>query len=273
MALSKEEFEKISEYIYRKAGISLDERHFDKLNKYFDKRYTELNINSFRQYFFKIRFEDKDGEEFQKLMNAVTVNETYFYREKYQFEVLIKYVLPEIVSKRPKGEPIRILSAPCSSGEEAYTIALHLLDEGTMIEEHDFELIGIDINSEVIDKAKRGFYTERSVHEVPKTTLNANFTKQALGYQISADLRDAIDFKIANVFDKSQMRSLGKFDVIFSRNMLIYFDDASRKDVAMTFYDMLKPSGYIMLGHAEYMSRIVSVFHAKKFDNVLAYQK
>ncbi|PCH99419.1 MAG: chemotaxis protein CheR, partial [Flavobacteriaceae bacterium] len=77
----------------------------------------------------------------------------------------------------------------------------------------------------------------------------------------------------ANVFDKTQMRKLGKFDVIFSRNMLIYFDDASRKEVAMTFYDMLNPGGYVLLGHAEYMSRIVSVFTAKKIDNTLIYQK
>ena len=82
-----------------------------------------------------------------------------------------------------------------------------------------------------------------------------------------------MDFQVANVFDKTQMRKLGKFDVIFSRNMLIYFDDASRKEVAMTFYDMLNPGGYVLLGHAEYMSRIVSVFKAKKIDNTLIYQK
>jgi len=272
--LSKENFEKIGEFIYRKSGISLEaEKHYDKLAKYVDKRATELGVDSFRKYFFKLRFEDKDGSEFQELMNGVTVNETYFYREKEQFEVLANTILPELHSKMPAGKPLRILSSPCSTGEEPYSMILHILNEGSVVEERDIEVVGIDIDSTVIEKAKLSKYTERSVHAIPKSTLNQWFRKKGLGYELSEDLQGSVDFQVCNVFDKTQMRKLGKFDVIFSRNMLIYFDDASRKEVAMTFYDMLNPGGYVLLGHAEYMSRIVSVFKAKKVDTTLIYQK
>ena len=272
--VSEENFSKISEFIYRKSGIFLEHgKHYAKIETLIEKRADILDFESFRKYFFHLRFEDNDGHEFQELMNGVTVNETYFYREKNQFEVLSTYILPELNRTKRAGEPIRILSSPCSTGEEPYSIVLHILEEAKVIEERDIEIVALDIDSTVIEKAKKGFFSERSVHAVPKNVLNNFFTKKSLGYQLSEDLLGAVDFRVANVFDKSKMRSLGKFDVIFSRNMLIYFDDASRKEVAMTFYDMVNTGGYVMLGHAEYMSRIVSVFKAKKVNDSLIYQR
>lgn len=272
--LSKENFSKIGEFIYRKSGIYLEEeKHYDKLAKYINKRSEALSFDSFRKYFYKLRFDDKEGEEFQELMNAITVNETYFFREKDQFEVLVNRILPELHKSLPASKPLRILSSPCSTGEEPYSMILHIVEEGNVVEHRDIEVVGIDIDSTVIQKAQSAKYSERSVHAIPKNVLNKWFKKRGLGYEIGEDLHGSVDFQVANVFDKTQMRNLGKFDVIFSRNMLIYFDDASRKEVAMTFYDMLNPGGYVLLGHAEYMSRIVSVFKAKKIDNTLIYQK
>lgn len=272
--LSKENFMKIGEFIYRKSGIYLEEdKHYEKIAKYIDKRSVELGVDSFRKYFFKLRFEDKDGSEFQELMNAVTVNETYFFREKDQFEVLVNNILPELHKSLPASKTLRILSSPCSTGEEPYSMILHILEEGNIVEQRDIEVVGIDIDSTVISKAEAGKYSERSIHAIPKPILKKWFVKKPLSYELCDDLKGSVDFQVANIFDKAQMRKLGKFDVIFSRNMLIYFDDASRKEVAMTFYDMLNPGGYVLLGHAEYMSRIVSVFNAKKIDNTLIYKK
>ena len=272
--LSKENFAKIGEFIYRKSGISLEvDKHYEKLAKYIDKRSAELEVDNFRKYFFKLRFEDKEGLEFQELMNAITVNETYFFREKDQFEVLVNKILPELHDRMPASKPLRILSSPCSTGEEPYSMILHIVEEGKVVEARDIEVVGIDIDSTVIKKAQIAKYSDRAVHAIPKNILNKWFDKRALGYELGEDLQGSVDFQVANIFDKAQMRKLGKFDVIFSRNMLIYFDDASRKEVAMTFYDMLNPGGYVLLGHAEYMSRIVSVFNAKKVDNTLIYQK
>lgn len=272
--LSEVDFAKMADYIYRKTGIFLEaEKHYEKLAKYIDNRAKVINADSFRKYFYILRFEDKDGQEFQELMNAVTVNETYFYREKEQFEVLVNRILPELHASKSKSAPIRILCAPCSTGEEPYSVILHLLEEARLIEERDIEVVGIDIDSNVIAKANAAKYSERSVHAIPPGVLAKYFKKRTLGYDLIDDLIGVVDFKVTNVFDKMQMRHLGKFDVIFSRNMLIYFDDASRKEVAMTFYDMLNMGGYVLLGHAEYMSRITSVFKAKKIDSTLIYQK
>ncbi|MEA1982756.1 MAG: protein-glutamate O-methyltransferase CheR [Campylobacterota bacterium] len=272
--LSKENFTKIVEFIYRKSGISLEvDKHYEKLAKYIDKRATELELDNFRKYFFRLRFEDKEGTEFQELMNAITVNETYFFREKDQFEVLVNRILPELHGRMPASKPLRILSSPCSTGEEPYSMILHIVEEGNVVEERDIEVVGIDIDSTVIKKAKIAKYSDRAVHAIPKNILSKWFNKKSLGYELGDELQGSVDFQVANIFDKTQMRRLGKFDVIFSRNMLIYFDDASRKEVAMTFYDMLNPGGYVLLGHAEYMSRIVSVFNAKKIDDTLIYQK
>ena len=272
--LSKPNFEKMSEFIYRRSGIYLEyEKHYDKLNKYIMARSEQLEVDNFRKYFFKLRFDDKDGTEFQELMNGMTVNETYFFREKNQFEVLANHILPELHKIRPKGVPLRILSSPSSTGEEPYSIILHIIEEGNVVEERDIEVVGIDIDSTVIDKAKKGEFSQRSVHAIPKNILGQWFTKKQFSYQLSDDLNGTVDFKVVNVFDRAAMRRLGRFDVIFSRNMLIYFDDASRKEVAMTFYDMLNPEGYVLLGHAEYMSRIVSVFKAKKIGDTLIYKK
>ena len=271
---NKSNFDKISEYVYRKSGIKLEEsKHFAKLNTYITKRCVSLELDGFRKFFFKLRFEDSSGSEFQELMNAITVNETYFFREESQLSALADVILPELHRLRPSNEPLRILSAPSSTGEEPYSMVIKILEEANVIDARDIEIVGIDIDSTVIEKAKVGLYSERNVHAIPKHLYNKYFKKVGYNNQFDENLKGAVDFKVVNIFDKAEVRALGKFDVIFSRNMLIYFDDASRKEVAMTFYDMLKPNGYVLLGHAEYMSRIVSVFKAKKIDDILIYQK
>ena len=270
--MNEKEFEKLKEFIYRRTGISIDARKFKILKPKIDKLMEEGDYADFRSFFHELRF-DKDKTLFQDLINLVTVNETYFFRENYQFETLIHNVLPELDAIRKTSEPIRILCSPSSTGEEPYSIALHLLDEGDLVERIDFEIVGIDIDSNVIEKAKIGSYSKRSVQFLPSHLLNEYFKRDGTNYQIADFLREAIEFKVVNVMDKFAMKKLGKFDVIFSRNMLIYFDDASRKEVAMTYYELLKPRGYVFLGHAESMSRIVSVFKTKKIGDSIVYQK
>jgi CheY-like chemotaxis protein len=123
------------------------------------------------------------------------------------------------------------------------------------------------------NEGKKALYTPRSVHAIPGNLMEKYFQKKGMYYELNDDIKGAIHLQVANVFDKQDMRKLGKFDIIFSRNMLIYFDEASQKEVAMGFYNMLNPGGFIFLGHAEHMSRIVSVFKPLKFGPTLTYQK
>ena len=270
--LNEKEFKKLCSFIYRKTGIFIEDKKFKTLSLKIIKLMQEKGFKDFRSFFHALRF-NKDNDLLQSLINIVTVNETYFFRENYQFEALVNEVLPKLDKIRPKDETIRILCAPSSTGEEPYSIALHLLDEGDLVERRDFEIIGIDIDSNVIQKAKRGVFSKRSVQFLPKHLLNKYFKQVGVNYEIAEFLREAITFKNVNVMDKLQMRRLGKFDVIFSRNMLIYFDDASRREVATTFHSMLNPSGFVFLGHAESMNRIVSTFRTKKYGQTIVYQK
>ena len=270
--MEKKEFEKLRDFIYRKTGIKIDDRKYDILNRKFENLMQKYEFNNFRTFFHELRFKN-NSKLMQDVINLITVNETYFYRENYQFEALVKHILPRLDKIRPKNEVIRILNAPCSSGEESYSIALHLLDDNDIVNKRDIEIIGIDIDSNVIERAKKGIFSKRSVQFIPQHLLREYFTEKNGMYEIAPFLKEAITFKRVNVMDKFAMKRLGKFDVIFSRNMLIYFDDESRKQVAMTFYEMLKEKSFIFLGHAESMSRIVSVFKTLKVADSIVYQK
>jgi chemotaxis protein methyltransferase CheR len=271
-SISELDFEKFREYFYRKTGIQ-----FEPSKRYFvDKRLAErielTDSRSFRSYFTMLRFE-ASGEELQHLTNLMTVNETYFFREEYQFQCLVKSILPDIASRKRDAGPIRIWAIPSSSGEEPYSIALYLLEYWAGINDWDIEIISSDIDTRILAQARQGLYSTRSVQHLPEALLRKYFKRKAEEYQISDDLRQAVEFTRVNLSERADTRAYRNFDVIFCRNLLIYFDDVSRKAAAETFYDALKPGAYICLGHSESMSRISSLYKVRKFPEAIVYQK
>lgn len=270
--ISDEDFHKFQEYFYRKTGIQ-----FEPTKRYFvDKRILErmeaTESTTFRNYFIMLRFQ-ASGEELQHLTNAMTINETYFFREDYQFQCMVNSMLPKIVARKKTNTPIRIWSIPSSSGEEAYSIAIHLLEYWSGIDQWDVEIISSDIDTNMITQARRGCYSPRSVQHVPSNLLKKYFTHTDDGYQICDDLRQSVEFTRVNLTESADTRSYRDFDIIFCRNLLIYFDELSRKAAAETFYDALRPGGYLCLGHSESMSRISSIYHVHKFPEAIVYQK
>jgi chemotaxis protein methyltransferase CheR len=272
ITISEEDFQKFREFFYRKVGIQ-----FEVTKRYFvDKRLIErieaIGAKDFRDYFMMLRFE-ASGLELQTLVNLMTVNETYFFREEYQFQCLVNSLMGEITQNKKDKEPIRIWSIPSSSGEEPYSIVIYLLEHWPDIENWDVEIISSDIDSEIIKSARRGHYSARSVQYLPAHLLKKYFIASEGGYQICEDLRSAVEFTCVNLMDAEDMRSYRKFDVIFCRNLLIYFDDLSRRQAAETFFDALNPGGFVCLGHSESMSRISSLFRVRKFPEAIVYQK
>jgi chemotaxis protein methyltransferase CheR len=272
ITISEEDFSKFKEFFYRKTGMQ-----FENSKRYFvDKRLIErieaTNSGSFRSYFVMLRFETT-GEELQKLVNLMTVNETYFFREEYQFKCLVDSILPEIVRKKTDDSPIRIWSVPSSSGEEAYSIAIYLLEHWSGIDRWDVEIISSDIDTEIISQAKKGHYSPRSVQNLPDKILHKYFTYKNEGYQICRDLQQAVEFTRVNIMEPLEVRSYRNMDVIFCRNLLIYFDDVSRRYAAEMFFYAMKAGGFVCLGHSESMSRISSLFRVCKFPEAIVYQK
>jgi chemotaxis protein methyltransferase CheR len=272
ITISEEDFRKFREFFYRKTGIQFEDSKRYFVDKRLIERIEATDAERFRNYFMMLRF-DTSGEELQTLVNLMTVNETYFFREEYQFQCMVNSLLGEIIRHKKDKAPIRIWSVPSSSGEEPYSIVMYLLEHWPEISEWDVEIISSDIDTSIINQARRGLYSARSIQHLPGQLLKKYFKPIGLEYQIVDELLEAVEFTRVNLMEPADVRAYRHFDLIFCRNLLIYFDDLSRRQAAETFYDALNPGGFVCLGHSESMSRISSLFRVRKFPEAIVYQK
>jgi chemotaxis protein methyltransferase CheR len=272
LAISEAEYQRFSEYFYRRTGISFgtNKRYF--VDKRLLARIEKTGSSSVDDYFERLRRRDGNGE-IENLINLLTINETYFYREDHQLECLVTGILPELAAARRKGDRIRIWSMPCSTGEEPYSIAMYLLENWRQVDDYDIEIIASDIDTNVLRAAESGVYDTRSLHRLSRELVSRYFVAAGDGYRLIDAIRQSVRFTLANASDVQAMRSFTSLDVIFCRNMLIYFDDKSRRQVVESFYDSLGQGGFICLGHSESMSRISSLFQVRKFPEAIVYQK
>ncbi len=276
MELKVEDFIKIRNLIYEKAGIFFETKKIYFVSKRLENRLTTLKIDDFSQYYNLLKYEDRSGEELQNFINLLTTNETYFFRESAQLDVFLRYCLPEIAElKKQRGQnQIRIWSAGCSSGEEPYTIAIMLVEHFKRLSEFNIEITATDIDTNILQQAKSGEYNERSLKDVAPDIINKYFSRNSNGlFKLSDRIKQMVRFGHLNLFDHQKMRLIRNIDFIFCRNVLIYFDDFSRKEVVANFYDSLNPGGYIYLGHAESVSRINTAFQIKKLNDFIVHQK
>ena len=271
--ISDEEFLKFRDFFYRKTGIFFEETKHYFVDKRLVERIQATGNDNFRSYFVMLRFETS-GAELQALINLMTVNETYFFREEYQFTCLVNSILEEVAQHKPRNESIKIWSVPSSSGEEPYSLAIYLLEHWPRADDYNIELIASDIDTGILERARQGRYDKRSIQHLPEPLLRKYFTTLLNGqYQINEDLRNSVEFTLVNITDLAQMRGYRDFDVVFCRNLLIYFDDTSRRIAAESLFNALRPGGFICLGHSESMSRITPLFKVRKFPEAIVYQK
>lgn len=271
-AIPPEDYARFCDFFYRKTGILFGANKTYFVERRLQERIAATASPSFRDYFTMVRFQ-ASGEEMQHLVNAMTVNETYFYREDYQFDALVRHLLPEIARTRAPSDPIRLWSMPCSTGEEPYSIAMQILENWPQADEYSVEILASDIDSRVIAEAKHGLYSARALHRLTPSLKSRYFTAVGEDFRICQELRGSIDFSVVNITETLAMRRFRKLDVIFCSNMLIYFDDNSRRLAVEALYESLRPGGYICLGHSESMSRISSMFRPRKFGATILYQR
>jgi chemotaxis protein methyltransferase CheR len=270
--ITEEEFRRLADFLYRRTGMVFTETKRYFVERRISDRIIATSSQSFSNYFAVLRSEIRG--EVEHLINAFTVNETYFYREDHQLACLSDDLLKErAVTKRP-GDTIRIWSVPCSTGEEPYSIAIWLLENWKDVDAYDIEIVGSDIDTRVLESAAEGVFGKRALMRLSPALIGRYFHElDDERWQILDDLRQSVRFSRVNLIETKETRPQGRFDVIFCRNVLIYFDDESRRIAAENLYDNLLPGGFICLGHTESMSRISPLFEVCRYSGAIVYKR
>jgi chemotaxis protein methyltransferase CheR len=271
-ALTEDEFRRLCEYLYRRTGMVFTESKRYYVERRVLERMSATGSQSFASYLARLRA-DAAGE-IEQFVNAFTVNETYFFREDHQLRCLTTDLLAERIRNKQPGDTLRIWSIPCASGEEPYSLAIWLLEYWPLVDEYEIEIVGSDIDTQVLQFARAGIFGQRALMRLAPQLIDKYFTAlPPENWQILDDLRDSVQFSTVNLVEPAQTRPNGQFDVIFCRNVLIYFDDASRRTAAENLYENLLPGGFICLGHTESMSRISALFEVRRFADAIVYQR
>lgn len=269
--LSAADLLRLCDFLYRRTGMLFGETKRYYIDRRAADRVAATGAVSFGSYFNLLL---SDPNEAEHLINRFTVNETYFYREEHQLRCLSASLLPDRIRDKMPGDRIRIWSVPCSTGEEPYSIAIWLLENWHLVDAYNVEIVGSDIDSVVLKDASLGEYGKRSVSRL-SDDLRQRYFERAGGdrWRIIQDLRESVSFRPANLIDAQSMASEGAFDIIFCRNVLIYFDDESRRRTVDHLYDALLPGGYLCLGHTESMNRISQRFEVARFEDAVVYRR
>jgi chemotaxis protein methyltransferase CheR len=265
-------FRLMRDQIYKRTGMWFNDSTKYLLQKRLSPRAKELNFDSFQKYFYFLQYDPRAEAEFDQIYDLVTTNETYFFREPAQLAAFIEEIVPDILAKKPVKK-IRIWSAGCSSGEEPYSLAI-LLEESGYYAHGAFEIFASDINQQVLSKARKGHYRESAFRATSAPLREKYFLREADGsFKIRDEVRNRVSFGRLNLYDEARVSLLGHLDVIFCRNVIIYFDDISKKHVVSNFYNRLTDGGYLLLGHSESLISLSTQFKLRHLKNDMVYQK
>lgn len=272
---SVEQIEKLCQHIYRKLGLHFDEKKNYFLKTRIAKRMAALGMDDPSDYVFLVSYADPNDVEMQALANLITTNETYMFREYDQLQAFANHCLPEVLSaKQARGDrTLKIWSAGCSSGEEPYTLAMILQEVFPQAQTWDCKIVATDIDENMLRKVAAARYGQRSVNDVPGAYKAKYLIEDGEEYLVRRRTSALVEPRHLNLNDRMALRTMRGFDFIFCRNVLIYFDDLSRKAVVDHFYNALNPGGYVFLGHSESIGRVSTAFKLKRFESHLVYVK
>lgn len=273
--MSDKDFEEFRDFIYNLCGM-----YFHSTKKYFlesrvSRRMDATGIKTHQDYYQLLK-SFRGAEELKFLMDEITTNETYFFRNVPQLNALETKLLPEIVEVKNKMgfRKLRIWSAGSSSGEEAYTLSMILLEKrNTLLKDWIIEIIGTDINETVISQAKEGVYNAYSVRNIPDLYKRKYIREENGKFILSPDVKKFVTFNKLNLYDDSKMIFMKSFDFIFCANVLIYFDTASKSKVVQHFYNNLQPYGYFYVGQSESLHGVNDKFKTVHFPGGFTYKK
>lgn len=265
--LNNADFDRLRKIIYDESGITFSDTNRSILDSRMKEMLREKRLSSIDEY---IKLVQSDKEEMKIMLDSVTTNLTRFFRNQPHFDALTRYVIPHVLEdKKKRGDTtVRIWSAGCSTGEEPYTIAMILQDIVTA--PYRFQILASDISLKSLLVGQRGFYPTARVAGIPQNYLDRFFTKTDTGYQVKRELMATVKFDYHNLRNDSGIRN---FDIVFCRNVLIYFDEPAQKATIDRFYQAMAPHSYLFIGHSESLFGMDTKFEFLKTDWACLYQK
>jgi len=273
LKMSDDTFRLVRDFIKNHCGLYFDDGTKFLLEKRLARRVENHRLKNFEDYYHLLLYDKKRDEELSSVIDILTVNETYFFREVSQLKAFTDEIVPEIKERKRDRKRLRIWSAGCSTGEEPYTLAILILDKN-LIPDWEIEILGSDINQRVLHVARRGIYKKSAFRNTEDYYIKKYFTDEGGGnYRVIDPVRSLVNFSFLNLLDPFKVRFVGEMDVIFCRNVIIYFDHDAKKKVIDSFYDRLTDEGYLLLGHAESLMNISTAFVLRHLKNDLVYQK
>lgn len=275
LRITDQEFTNLRDFIYAECGIYIADNRKYLLENRLGNRIKKLNLKNFDEYYNLLRFDPAKGAEMKKLFEVITTNETSFYRNPPQLKVFQEEVLGDVLAScRKKGRKLRIWSAGCSTGEEPYTISI-IIHEMLKAElpNWDIRITANDLSERVLESARRGVYNDYTLRTTPEEVVARYFDVDNGQNKIRQEVKRLVSYGQINLRDRVQVKRVERSQIVFCRNVIIYFDDEMKKRVINAFYDNLLPGGYLIIGHSESLHNITRAFKPIHYPGAIIYQK
>ncbi len=263
--LSDKEFQLFKELIYRETGINMSDKKKKLIVARLSKRLRVLELDSFTEYYHYLKESPDSDNEIVNLINRVTTNKTDFFREKHHFDFLQKELFPQIIvdSKSTGNRKLRIWSAGCSSGEEPYTLGMVVAESFKAERGWDIKILATDLDTEILQRAIAGIYPTQLITPVPNEYLAKYFIRTGELYEVNSFIKSMISFRKLNLMDET-FPMKNPFDIIFCRNVIIYFDTETKDNLLTKYHKHLKSKGHMFIGHSESLMHMKDKFRYLK---------
>jgi len=272
LELPDDVFHLFRDLMYEQSGVVLDERAKYFVENRLMHSVQQLHLDSFRDYYFYLKYDRKKSEELANVIDLLTIHETYFFREDQQLKSFSEEILPELLAQKKETKSLRIWSAGCSTGEEPYTLSMLLLEKEEF-KDWTLEIFATDISQRVLQSARRGLYQPTAFRTTDPKYVSKYFTKEENAFRISDIVKRNVVFLHLNLLDTNKIAFINPMDLIFCRNVIIYFDLMAKRKVIDLFHTKLKDNGYLLLGHSESLINISTAFALRHLKHDMVYQK
>jgi chemotaxis methyl-accepting protein methylase len=276
LPLSSEDSDLFQELLIEASGLRFEESRNQSLHLALWQRLQHRGYDSYREYYNLLKFHPEGRLEIRELLDLITIGETYFFRNKAQFNVLMRFVLPEIIKRKvfSGDQYIRAWSAGCSRGDEAYSIAIAIMEVLPSYSEWNISILGTDINRNGLTSSEEAIYVQKDIGHLDKEYLDKYFDIRGSTYVLKEDVKSLVRFEYHNLAkDPFMHERIPNIDIIFCRNVIIYFDAETTQRVIENFYDSLAEGGYLFLGHTETLWQIKNKFERVEFPQTFIYKK